>query len=290
MTVQHKNLKPINSLIVRTLKRVWRSWPDFCVPYKLPWGIRVFLRQDGTSFGLLDGTYPEQEELHWIQQVLKPGMVFFDIGANLGIYSLTAAKAVSKTGHVYSFEPVPSALKKLESNVRLNSLNNVTIARKAIGNQDGSVSMYACIPLKDGFSSIARPHKFLDNQWNLIDVNITTLDMFTKNVPVHHIDYIKIDVEGGEIDVLKGAQKILTNSDPPIIQAEFSDRRSAQWNYKSVEIGKYLEKLGFIWFELIQGKLSKHTLLNTYTKARNLIAVPEKTIPQIQNFIASSSN
>lgn len=256
------------------------------VPYHLPWGPWVLLRRDGTAFGLLDGTYPEQQELDLVQAILKPGMVFFDAGANEGLYSLVAAGAVGEAGKVYAFEPVPSELRKLRSNVRVNRLKNVVVVDKAVGANDGFTKMHACEPLKGGFSSIARPSDYLNLKWEIIEVPIVTLDTFVDQAGIGRIDYLKIDVEGGERDVIAGAEGILTGEARPIVQVEFADGRTAQWNYDARELATRLTDLGYVLFECCNGGIIRHQIRKHYT-AENLTAIPQERASQLQDLIVA---
>ncbi|MBI4236173.1 MAG: FkbM family methyltransferase, partial [Chloroflexi bacterium] len=197
-------VKPLPRVVRRGIDAARRLFPSLPVPYPLPWGGWLLLGPDGTGLGLLNGTYEEQKELDWIQRVLKPGMVFFDIGANQGIYTVVAAKAVGETGRVYAFEPVPSELRKLRANLRFNRLRNVTVVDKAVGDYDGTTTIHACEPHKGGFSSIKAPSDYLNLKWEIIEVPIMRLDTFVQQQGIERIDYLKMDVEGAERIVIAG--------------------------------------------------------------------------------------
>jgi 16S rRNA C967 or C1407 C5-methylase (RsmB/RsmF family) len=91
------------------------------------------LHPDGTGLALLRGEYPESRELDWLTKFLKPGMTVMDVGANQGIYTTAAARAVGRSGRVYAFEPAPSELKKLRANIKINRLRNVAVIESAVG-------------------------------------------------------------------------------------------------------------------------------------------------------------
>jgi len=163
------------------------------------------------------------------KKAIKSGSVVYDIGANVGIYTIISSILCGETGHVYAFEPVPVNAKYLKKHVELNKLNNVTIVETAVSDVDGYLQF------KDD-GDHCTSHISIDGE---IKVESQTIDSFVftkKNKPP---GYLKIDVEGAEVSVLQGGKKVLNEYKPEIFLATHGyelDRACrnllAQLNYK----------------------------------------------------------
>jgi FkbM family methyltransferase len=145
-----------------------------------------------------------------VEAALAKGGVFYDVGANVGLYSLWAAKLVSPTGEVHAFEPaaVPRAL--LEQLVAQNPGVDVRVVPSAVGAVEGSATIWVR-PGHSGISSLDPAGSTPVGQ----QVGLTTLDRYaaTHEPP----DLIKIDVEGHELAVLEGARELLATATPVVV-------------------------------------------------------------------------
>lgn len=153
----------------------------------------------------------EWNELIFLGRLLSPGDCFIDVGANIGLWTLTAAGAVGATGHVVSFEPNPSTFAKLERNVARN-------------NMQGFVSLYPCaVSAESGqaqFSCKADhnvSHLVEEGDVDTISVEVIALDSIIENITSKRITGIKIDTEGHELETLKGAEQIIREHSPWLI-------------------------------------------------------------------------
>jgi FkbM family methyltransferase len=152
------------------------------------------------------GNY-ESESTDYLMQALRPDDVCFDVGANLGYYTVLMAKAVPK-GRVYAFEPDPFCHALLELNVHINRLENVVVNRLALSDRSGTSSFFRCTDSAfNSFKDTAR--KAVSS---VIDVSVSTLDEFVAANDVPRVDFMKVDVEGAEGLVLAGAKRLLQNS------------------------------------------------------------------------------
>lgn len=135
-------------------------------------------------------------ELAWIRrELLRPGDIVADCGANIGFTSAFFAHCVGPTGHVHAFEPLPRNAAAVRRSVELNELANVTVVNAAVGSARGTVR------LATGFGNAV-----IDAASGTLDVPVLTLDEhFADTRP----DFLKIDVEGYELEVLRGARAIL---------------------------------------------------------------------------------
>jgi len=173
------------------------------------------LRRD-VDRGIYFGTF-EFNNAFIFFDLIKQGYVVVDIGANIGLYSLLAAKKLKNTGKVYSFEPSKFVIKELRKNIEVNNFNNINVFELALSNSIGKGELYRCED--DAYNSlIAKP---MTKVVSIDSVDIITLDDFVKMNNIEKIDVIKIDAEGLDYLILKGAQWTLKNF-RPIIFCEFN--------------------------------------------------------------------
>lgn len=150
-------------------------------------------------------------------QLSKTSNVVFDIGSYSGIYTLLAAKSNNNV-KTYSFEPNPELFIILSKNIKINRLKNSKIETLALDENEGVATLYIN---HERFSSAASLKKN-SNQGASFQVKKTTLDSFVNREKITNIDLMKIDVEGYEINVLKGSLKSLTNFRPIILMESLS--------------------------------------------------------------------
>lgn len=129
-------------------------------------------------------------------QTLRPGDTVIDIGANIGCFSVLAAKIVGPTGHVYAVEPEESTYRQLIRNIELNRLANVTPLKLAVGDTEGSITLHA--DTNRLFSSI-----FASVNGHVVkgedqEVQVTTLEKLMNAHGIERCDYLKLDCEGAE--------------------------------------------------------------------------------------------
>ncbi|MGC2527457.1 MAG: FkbM family methyltransferase [Candidatus Acidiferrum sp.] len=144
---------------------------------------------------------------------LHPGMVFYDLGANIGLFTLLAARLVGATGRVVSFEPDGDAAARLRRNVQRNQFTNVTVIEAGVWSKSGYVNF---VPA-DSSSPDHGLGRFVDgaNQATGIAKQCLAMDDLVGNAPPPHA--IKCDVEGAEVEALRGAEKLLRTHHPWMI-------------------------------------------------------------------------
>jgi FkbM family methyltransferase len=169
-----------------------------------------------------------------IAERLKPGDVFYDLGANNGLFSLIAARVVGDSGKVISFEPDPVVATRLRRNIQRNGFHNVTVAESGVWSKSGKVNFipaedsspdrgtgrFASTPAENATAGLQAGQKeCLINCVSLDDFvsndNFISNDNFVSNVPSPNA--IKCDVEGAEMEVLIGAENLLRRSRPWIL-------------------------------------------------------------------------
>jgi len=215
-------------------------------------------------------------EWEFVSRFLKSEMTVFDIGANQGFCTLLAAARVGSEGKVIAFEPAPTECRKLRANLRLNRFRNVLVEPIALGSREGVTDFHLCLDHQGSFSSIRRQAPDVTARTELIKVPITTLDCYVQRAPLSSLHLIKIDAEGGELDILKGATGTLSSLRPVII-AELAEVRTRQWGYAASEIYSLVADHGYQWFQTTsEGGLRAAPKKECYEPEQNLVAVPNE--------------
>ncbi len=169
-------------------------------------------------------------ELSLLTQLIKPGFTVIDVGANIGSHTIFFAKAVTPSGCVLSFEPQRLVYQTLCANVALNSLRNVHTFHAAAGSERKVITVRSADPTSScNFGGVS----LLDSPQGDI-VTMLPLD----ELPITRCDLIKIDVEGMELEVLKGAQALISSQHPSLYLENNSKERSGA-------LIDHLLKLGF---------------------------------------------
>jgi FkbM family methyltransferase len=192
--------------------------------------------------------YSEKFELEFILRILGPGMTFVDIGANVGLFSVPAAKKVQR-GRVFAFEPYGWTYQRLNQNAQLNNLSNLHAARSALGDYTGDAVLQVNAAGKDGLNTLGKPVHDDSEVVATEVVPITTLDDFLRENAIIHIDAMKVDVEGAELLVFRGARNLLAKPDAPLILYE-SGILTKGHGYHPVETMWLLEQYGYSFFTI----------------------------------------
>jgi FkbM family methyltransferase len=187
------------------------GFPDNQTPLR----IEVTPREMINRAIFLYGTF-EISETRLVQAFLRPGMTFLDVGAHIGYYTLIAAGLVGDAGRVHSFEPGKEMRTHLEANVARNGLHNVEIHHQALAEQTGEVGFYPSeLASNQGISSIIAS---VDGRPAPVTVPSLSLDDFATSLRGQRIDFLKMDIEGAELQVIRGGQRLLGGTDaPPMI-------------------------------------------------------------------------
>lgn len=188
----------------------------------------------------------EPAECKFVMKFLKPGMVFFDVGANLGQYTLLAARRVGLAGQVHSFEPSSRMFQELEFNVQLNGLSSICVLnRKALSNKIGTGKLSCYRPGTEVFSSLGNHCRESALMIGHEDVEITSLDTYIGEKGISHVDLIKMDIEGAELLAIQGGVHTLSKVSAPTILLEMADINTVGFGYQATEIWDYFETLGY---------------------------------------------
>jgi FkbM family methyltransferase len=190
---------------------------------------------------------------HALKTLCKRGDVVLDVGANVGSHSLPLASHVGEDGRVYAFEPVPWAIKKLKRNLALNKFNNLTIESIALSDiEENEVEMEFRASFKVGSKSGVGQDGKIDNGWwsecERVKVRMATLDSYVKSHQINRLDLIKLDVDGFEGKVIRGALGALKRFQPVLIM-EIAPAWTEMRGDSIADIIHELDQLGYKFYK-----------------------------------------
>jgi FkbM family methyltransferase len=286
----HKRWRVFRFYVTKPRYLIWwlrnTLWPELLLPARLKSGSLWLAANDFVGKHVFLGEYFEDAEQQFLARYLQERMVVLDIGAHHGLYTLMASKKVGDEGRVIAFEPSPRELKRLRLHLRLNNCINVKVVPLALGAGVSEAELYVSVEnAGSGFNSL-RPPATSDVMAPL-KVSVQTLDGFLaeNNIYCDRVNVLKMDVEGGELDVLRGAKSLLSSPQRPLIMCEVEDVRTRPWGYDAVNIYQFLVERGFSWFAVSHhGDLEA---VNEKFPQGNLIAVPEESLFSIKPFLKS---
>lgn len=190
------------------------------------------------------GVYSEYIDALLFNQMINQNSVIFDVGANFGFYSVFSAAKKRFNGVVYAFEPNKEIFNVLKKNVTANALSNKIILSKcALGDYSGKADFY--LAEESSFSGLCDTKRSKINKKS--SVEITTLDFFVTKNTLKSIDLIKIDVEGSEGMVLKGAIDTIGKNKGICVQVEISGKNFNEERLLRLrESFRHLKEIGFV--------------------------------------------
>jgi FkbM family methyltransferase len=170
-----------------------------------------------------------------IVEYLRPGMTFYDLGANIGFFSLLGARIVGSRGHVFSFEADPEIAGRLRENLARNNFANAAVEEKAVWSEPGSVSFARIDSNSSPDRGLGRVTSSASGESDQITVEATSLDHFALSYPPP--DMLKCDVEGAEAAVFDGASRLLREHRPILLVEMHSAENHKLLTHKFSELG-----------------------------------------------------
>lgn len=177
-----------------------------------------------------------------VTDVIKQADVIIDIGANIGITTLFFA-SLNEKAKVYAFEPHLKSFMRCKENASLNNFKNITYLNKGLGAVKGFEKLYEIRENNPGMNRILKENKNVP----FTTITIDTLDDFTRDKNISKIDFIKIDVEGYEYEVIYGGRKTIAES-KPVMLVELDDNNLREHNRSARELLLLLQELGYNTF------------------------------------------
>ena len=187
-----------------------------------------------------------------MKRLLRPGDVFFDVGANIGYLSAVAAGLVGPTGQVHCFEPVPEYFDRVEKLAALNPGYAFRTNFCAAGDQPGKCKIY--VTREPGQSTLVPAYKKDPEIVATLEVPVIRLDAYVQQHGIERVALIKIDAEGFELPILRGLQGFFERKKQrPAILCEIAPRAYPLMGRKVSELASYMAEYGYRAHDLIDG-------------------------------------
>lgn len=201
----------------------------------------------------------ELNNINFINNYVPNSSVIIDIGAHIGLLSIILGKKAGAKGKVYAFEPTLSTYQILKETIRINGMNDRVIPMNAaVAGEDGKAVFYVTDIKAHNSNSLANNRRNYGNERG-VEVEVVSVDSFATKRKIDKVDFIKIDAEGAEYGVLKGASKVIEKDRPHMLLAlhpnsitNFGDNLSDIWdfvksrNYHVYYMSKEIDKHFFV--------------------------------------------
>jgi FkbM family methyltransferase len=224
------------------------------INFRLGSATAISLYPEGQIAELLYTARFERVELALVNDYLKPGMNVIDIGANIGLYSILADKAITPGGQVWAFEPSAESYERLLRNLLLNQAASVRPLKMALaGTPGGNLVLKREPGFRDGDRYLAAHNGVLPvsdqigDSGDIENVPVDTLDHyfeFLADAPPK-FDFLKMDIEGGEYSVFQGARKLLQANPTIVLMFECTPQGCQRAGHTQDEVFEFLRSLGF---------------------------------------------
>jgi FkbM family methyltransferase len=205
--------------------------------------------------------YADYAERQLLRQILVPGDVAVDAGANIGIYSQFLARCVGVAGAVYSFEPAPENFERLRAAAR--GFSNIHISQTAVGERSRKAEVY----LSDTLNVDHRTYLTDNSTRRAVQIEMVALDDYF--TPGQRVDLIKMDIQGYELHALRGTSRVLADNPTAKLLLEL-------WPYG-------LKQAGTNWAELIDALTTKDMTVSEVTR-RGLVPLRSDSISEHADF------
>jgi FkbM family methyltransferase len=226
------------------------------------------------------GNY-EVAETRFCEQLLRPGDVVIDGGANIGLYSMLFGRLVGESGRVVAFEPDPVNAGRLRSNLQLNGLSFVAVEEQALWSEPARVALNRFEPAFGPWHSLGTPaleHPFRKGEIarpvDHVDVAATTLDAYCDDARIGHIRLLKLDLEGAEPDALAGAARLLDRKAIDTILFEVSLPQLSALRHGSDDAIRMLREHDYRTYEITGTGLLGRAAEGSVSRYANYVALP----------------
>lgn len=209
---------------------------ETCLTVRMKGDIKVCLPRSIqllTPYVLLEQEDWFEDEIEFIRHLLKPGMQVIDIGANYGVYTLTMAKIIGPTGKVWAFEPASTTAAFLNQSIKLNLMNNILLTQAGLSNRKGTAKLKI-----EPNSELNYITNHPDSDTTCETIQLLSIDDCEMEFRWNDIDFIKLDAEGEESNIVKGAAHFLSSQSPLIMfELKHGNKVNLQLINQFAEIG-----------------------------------------------------
>jgi len=244
--------------------------------------LKLNTSDDSVAKKVFFGNY-EKGTCRFIQKILRGGEVVYDIGANIGFYTILFSRLVGDTGKIHAFEPSQREYHSLCENISLNKLNNVVLNQLGISNQNTLATLNVLKDEKFGaYNTLGKVthHAVRNAEINQETIRLTTLDSYFENYSSKIPNLLKVDVEGVEKLVFQGGRSILKSEDAPLIVCEICEETLEGTNSSSEEICQLLKQYGYSIYNLDNdGNISEYKK----SFSQNAVAIKEFHFQRIRS-------
>jgi FkbM family methyltransferase len=231
---------------------------------------------------LAQGDY-EKFELALISRLARGAEVVFDIGANIGWYSLHVAQQEPQA-RIYAFEPVPTTHERLLANLARNVAGNrVTPVKDGLTDTPGAFDMF--VPATSGSPAASLNELHPGEGSRRVSCRFTTLDQFVEDNGVDRLDFLKCDVEGAELRVLKGGMKALERFRPAVV-IELLRKWSAAFGYHPNDVLDLFAGLGYVCYGVGDRALTRIERVTDETRETNYVFLDPSIHPPVNAVLA----
>ena len=262
---------PMRTKYITLAKRARRRFPEMAIPLRLPFGAWWLAEKSALDDKLIHGEF-EAAELKFVGRFLERGMTALDIGAHHGLHTLLAAKRVGREGRVLAFEPSERECLRLRKHLQVNQCRNVRVLQYALGSEQKNADFYLAEGRHDFCNSLRLPE--VADALRKTRVEVRRLDQALEETGNPRADFVKLDVEGGELEVLAGARRLLERRPRPVLLVEVEDRRTRAWNYRAKEIIERMAEKGFRWHWIDSDGRLEPLNVSAQEYEGNFVAVP----------------
>ena len=212
-----------------------------------------------------------------VKELLDPGDVVIDVGANLGWYTTIIGKIVAPHGTIVGIEPNPIVFTLLQKNVLMNELKNTILLNIAVGGRTGKGFIYLFEGEPDTHASIKPLGR---TKFKRISIQVSTIDSIVKELELYP-DFVKIDVEGAEMELLDGATHLLSEIRPIImLEVHFGTARDS--GHSPLDVMRRIKTFGYVFFQPIgPRKIHELSRISKLRFVENLICVPLEKRKQV---------
>jgi FkbM family methyltransferase len=241
--------------------------------HQLSDGLKIKLYKDSVLSRYIYDSF-ETSEIVFLNDFLNEGDSFVDIGSNIGLFSLYASGKVGPNGQVIAFEPASQTYNRLLENIQLNNINNVKAYQLGLSDKDEILELNISSSGYEAWNTFVQT---TDAKFSLKEkVQVKSFDHFLDENAINAvtISLIKLDVEGFEINVLKGSTRLLAGDSAPVFMVEFTDENAIGAGHCCHELYKLLLQYGYSWYnyDTTRKKLVPEPMRLNYPY-NNLIAV-----------------
>jgi FkbM family methyltransferase len=249
--LRYKNIAKTRNWVLKNEKYIKKNQLSDFVFYKNKAFCRVYRNVEfeyhpeilGGLLGLENKDGFELKEVEYILPLIKPGSTILDIGANFGFYSIIFAKRC-KDAKIHCFEPVSETFEHLVNNIYHNSASKSIVYNNCgVGERNGTMNIT---------TDLYAGNYLVENGSNYINsetVPIVSIDSYIEEKNIEKIDFIKCDIEGAELFMLKGSLSTI-NRDKPIIFIEIYDEWTKRFGHRAKHVVEYILKFGY-YYEVI---------------------------------------